>query len=75
MNMDMNDSKELSIRVRCGNHERELTFPVPAGMQEWMERIKLPSMPEENDDPMNYTIEGSRNIKITLTLFDLRRKF
>lgn len=69
------ETKELSIKVKCGHQERELTFPVPAEMQEWMEKIRLPESPEENDDPMHYTIEGSRNIKITLTLFEMRKRF
>ena len=63
------------MQGNCGSHERELIFPVPADMKEWMEQIKLPSTPEENDDPMHYTIEGNRNIKITLTLFDMRKRF
>lgn len=69
------ETKELSIKVKCGQQERELTFPVPAEMQTWMEKLRLPESPEENDDPMHYTIEGSRHIKITLTLFEMRKRF
>lgn len=71
----MNATKELSIRVKCGTAERELIFPVPAEMLQWMEQIKLPGNPNENDDPMHYTIEGNKRIQISISLFDLRRRF
>lgn len=74
-NMDKDNVKQLSIRVKCGTAERELTFPVPAGMLEWMEKIQLPETPMNNDDPMHYTVEGNRKIQISISLFDMRRKF
>lgn len=73
--MNANDTRELSIRVKCGKAERELTFPIPEEMREWLERIELPGQPQDNDNPLCYTIEGNRSIQITLTVFDVRRKF
>lgn len=69
------DVKQLSIRVKCGTAEREVSFPVPAEMLEWMEELQMPEAPEANDNPMCYTVEGSKRIQISISLFDLRRKF
>lgn len=74
-NMDKDNVKQLSIRAKCGTAERELTFPVPAEMVEWMEGLQLPDSSESNDDPMHYSVEGNRKIQITISLFDMRRKF
>lgn len=67
-------TKILSIKAKYGTQERELTFPVPAEMLDWIEQIKLPTNDSEND-PMRFCIEGSKKIQISISLMDLRRKF
>ena len=69
------DVKQMSIRVKCGTAEREVSFPVPAEMLGWMEELQMPESPEANDNPMCYTVEGSKRIQISISLFDLRRRF
>ena len=69
------NTKQLSIRVKAGTAERELTFPVPADMVAWMESLEMPGTPESNDNPMSYTVEGSRRIQISISLFDMSRRF
>lgn len=71
--MDTN-TKILSIKAKCGTQERELSFPVPAEMLEWLEQIKLPTA-ENESDPMRFCVEGSRRIQLSISLFDLRRRF
>lgn len=72
--MEEKQTKILSIKAKCGTQERELTFPVPADMLEWMEQIQLPT-DENESDPMSFCVEGSRKIQFSISLMDLRRKF
>ena len=74
--MDQTKIKQMSIRVKCGTAERELSFPVPAEMVEWIEALQMPDNGNlDNSDPMRYTVEGSRKIQLTVSLYDIRRKF
>ena len=54
------ETKVMIFRAKCGTAERELAFPVPASMVEWMGLIQLPENPTEDGDPMQYTVEGRR---------------
>lgn len=72
--MEEKQTKILSIKAKCGTQERELTFPVPADMLEWMEQIQLPTN-ESESDPMRFCVEGSRKIQFSISIMDLRRKF
>lgn len=68
-------TKVMIFRAKCGTAERELAFPVPASMVAWMDLIQLPENPTEDGDPMQYTVEGSKKIQLSISLLDLRRKF
>ncbi len=72
--MEEKSTKILSIKAKCGTQERELSFPVPAEMLEWIEQIELPTSENEND-PKRFCVEGSRKIQLSISLMDLRRKF
>ncbi|MCM1441418.1 MAG: hypothetical protein NC131_19760 [Roseburia sp.] len=72
--MEEKDIKQMSIRVKCGTAERELSFPVPAEMVNWMGKLQLPDALDDTD-PMKYTVEGNRKIQMTVSLYDIRRKF
>ena len=69
------NTKQLSIRVKCGKAERELAFPITDEILAHMQQIELPRTAEENGAPMHYYVEGNRNIHITLSVQDLRRNF
>lgn len=72
--METEKIKILSLKAKCGSVERELTFPVPAEILEWLQRVELPTA-ENEGEAMRFNVEGSRKIQLTVTLLDLQRKF
>jgi hypothetical protein len=76
LQMDRAEIKQMSIRVKCGTAEKELSFPVPADMVDWIDRLQLSGNADlDNSDPMKYTVDGSRKIKLAISIYDIRREF
>lgn len=73
--MENRATKIMSIKAKCGAAEKELSFPVPAELMEWISSIKRPGEGGSGDDAMQFTVEGHKKMQIQISLYDLRRKF